>query len=116
VKRLALALLLAFAGCGRSEQPVDTFPKGCVIASVEYQANLSLRRHGVWSRIVKVNFDNQADGHAIVVFSLNKGGDLVVYDVNRGTRALLTSDRNLPAIRAALRYHYNNMTTAVWFD
>lgn len=115
MKRLAFVVLLVCAGCNRAEQPVGVFPNGCLVASVEYQANLSLQRHGVWSRIVKINFDNQVDGHAVVVFSLMSGA-LSVYDVNTGSSKLGISQRDLPSIVIALKYQYKHMTTAVWFD
>lgn len=113
MKILVLALMLFVARV--SAQTVDVFPKGCVIAAVEYQANLSLKNHRIWSRIIKINFDNQQDGHAVVVFSLPAGA-LCVYDLNLGTRKLGISQRDLPSITIALKYQYEHVTTAVFFD
>lgn len=111
------AFLITFSASVTRAQTVDVFPNGCVIACLEFQVSLSLTRHGIWNRMVKVSFDNQKSGHALVVFAL-QDGSLMVYDVNGsgGSIKLGISQRDISSISIALKYQYEHMTTAVFLD
>lgn len=119
VNLLTIFFIVAWSACAAAPEPtpaIDIFPGGCVIACVEFQANLSLQRHGVWSRVVRLGFDGPGFDHAIVVFSL-ANGEIARYDVNvPGTTKLGIIQRDLPSIAAALKYQYPRMIYAVWFD
>lgn len=108
IKVIVLALVWSFLRIISAEPLI----KGCAVEARAWQI---LHAAGIWSRLVRIEYGEDKDGHCVCVYPL-ANNDLWVYDHNVGSRKLSTKLKDIVNVTVALGDYYKGIRTSDFID
>lgn len=105
---LSLLVLLAPLKIAQAQALV----KGCAVEARAYQI---LHEAGAWTHLIRLEYGNEKDGHAVCVFAL-ANNDIWFYDCNKGSNKLDTKSKAIADLTKALGEYFDRIRCAKFMD